>query len=191
MFPSIAVDNAGNFIIVWEDYRNSYYNSDIYAQRYSADGTAIGNNFLVTEKTKKNQLSPDVKLWQGRIYNVWRSNHVGGTGYDIWANVLDWNTPTVVTDNSNQILNTFQLFQNYPNPFNPSTTISFALPKAQKVTIDLFDLSGRHIKTIYSGIKTAGGHEISFNAGGLSSGVYLYRIKAGKYSAVRRMTLLK
>jgi len=81
---SISTDNSGNFVITWMD------DNGIYAQRYSGDGAAVGSNFRVTHPSNKGQNSPKVKLWNNRIYTTWADNRVGGTGYDIWANVLNW-----------------------------------------------------------------------------------------------------
>lgn len=85
----------------------------------------------------------------------------------------------------------FNLGQNYPNPFNPSTTIEYTLPKAQQVRIQLFNLRGQKIKTLYSGKEGAGVHRLSFNAAGLASGVYIYRITAGSFVQQKKMIYLR
>ncbi len=84
-----------------------------------------------------------------------------------------------------------QLFQNYPNPFNPSTTISFSLPKASVVNLKVYDLLGREVAELMNGRLNAGEHSVNFDASGLSSGVYLYRIEAGGFSSFKRMVLIK
>lgn len=85
----------------------------------------------------------------------------------------------------------FQLNQNYPNPFNPTTMISYALPEAAPVSIQVFDLQGRLVKTLQNGFQEAGHYDVSFDAEGLGAGVYLYTIEAGAFKASRQMTLLK
>jgi hypothetical protein len=85
----------------------------------------------------------------------------------------------------------FNLNQNYPNPFNPSTIISFALPVDSKVIIKIFDITGQEIITLLNEDKKAGRHEIDFNSDGLSSGIYFYKINAGDFSAIKKMTLIK
>jgi hypothetical protein len=71
----------------------------------------------------------------------------------------------------------FQLFQNYPNPFNPTTNIDFILPREGKVTLKLFDITGKEIKTIFIGVKERGQHSLVFNLERYSSGVYFYRME--------------
>ncbi len=85
----------------------------------------------------------------------------------------------------------FQLFQNYPNPFNPSTIISYSLPVELKVNIKIYDLLGREVSTLVNQRQDAGIHRILFDASQLQSGVYFYKIKAGDFSATKKMTFLR
>ncbi len=86
---------------------------------------------------------------------------------------------------------TYLLSQNYPNPFNPSTTITFALPKAGYTKLVVYDLLGRRVATLVDGFVNAGTHTIRFEDSRLPSGVYLYQLESGSYRATRRMTLMK
>lgn len=94
----------------------------------------------------------------------------------------------------------YSLGQNYPNPFNPTTQIRFGLPSSSEVRLEVFDLIGRRVALlIHDEIKTAGFHNVPFDASQLSSGVYLYRIQArnagtsggGSFVETKRMTLIK
>jgi hypothetical protein len=85
----------------------------------------------------------------------------------------------------------YVLYQNYPNPFNPSTTIEFSLPKTEHVRIEVYSLIGQNIRTLVDAKMPAGKYEIEFSGADLASGVYFYRIKAGMFTAVRKMMLLK
>jgi hypothetical protein len=85
----------------------------------------------------------------------------------------------------------FSLDQNFPNPFNPATTLRFAVPAAQTVRLDVFDLNGRLVATPLNRFTSAGSHEVRFDASGLSSGTYIYRLSSGTGTLVRRMTLIK
>jgi plastocyanin len=85
----------------------------------------------------------------------------------------------------------FELLQNYPNPFNPATSITFSIPQTQHVTLKVFNALGQEIKTLVNGIREAGSHRIDFDASGLYSGIYFYRIDADDFSQVKKMTLIK
>jgi hypothetical protein len=90
-----------------------------------------------------------------------------------------------------QIPNEYFLAQSYPNPFNPSATIRYGLPEEAQVTITIYDILGRTIQVLVNERQTAGYHQIIWHAGNLPSGTYLYRIRAGDYSASKKMQLLK
>ncbi|MFY0685451.1 MAG: T9SS type A sorting domain-containing protein, partial [Balneola sp.] len=80
----------------------------------------------------------------------------------------------------------------YPNPFNPSTSIAFGLPASGNVTLEVFDLLGRKVATLlHNENRTAGRHTINFDASSLSSGMYIYRLKAGNSVVTKKLTLIK
>jgi hypothetical protein len=85
----------------------------------------------------------------------------------------------------------YQLYQNFPNPFNPTTNIKYELPKDVFVSIKIYDVIGREIKTLVNDFQRAGQYSVSFTGNNLASGVYFYRMKAGEYMAVKRMMLIK
>ncbi len=85
----------------------------------------------------------------------------------------------------------YQLSQNYPNPFNPSTTINFSIKEAGLVTLKVYDVLGREVATLVNEELNSGSHNKSFNASGLSSGIYFYSLKAGKFSETKKLLLLK
>lgn len=99
-------------------------------------------------------------------------------------------TVTDVEDNAG-LVNKFDLEQNYPNPFNPATSISFTLAEKSDVTLKVYDMIGREVATVFEGAKDAGSHLVTFNAENLASGVYVYTLKAGSFTASKKMTLLK
>jgi len=84
-----------------------------------------------------------------------------------------------------------QLYQNYPNPFNPETDISFILSHEAGVKLQVFDMLGRAVATVYEGRLPAGIHTYSFDGSRVASGVYLYRLSAGDQVETRKMVLLK
>jgi hypothetical protein len=85
----------------------------------------------------------------------------------------------------------FELLGNYPNPFNSSTVIRLQMPSAGHVRIDLFNVIGQHMQTLYDGVMNAGRNEIVWNGKSASSGVYFYRVASGGRVATQKMTLLK
>lgn len=91
---------------------------------------------------------------------------------------------------SNEIPDQVRLEQNYPNPFNPETQIRFSLPEQGHVTLEVFDITGRHIETLIDQPMSQGRHSAEFEAVDLSSGVYLYRLQAGGQVFTRRMLLV-
>ncbi len=91
-----------------------------------------------------------------------------------------------------QTPNKFELSQNYPNPFNPATKISFNLPHNAEVTLTIFNLLGQKVATLIEHKQfSQGQHKIQFDAAHLPSGIYYYRIEAGRFVDVKKMTLLK
>ena len=85
----------------------------------------------------------------------------------------------------------FYLEQNYPNPFNPVTQIAFSIPEASNVTLDVYDIQGKHITTLVDENIGAGRHQVSFDGSNLSSGIYMYRIQSNNQVQTRSMTLIK
>ncbi|HXF48338.1 MAG TPA: FlgD immunoglobulin-like domain containing protein [Verrucomicrobiae bacterium] len=90
----------------------------------------------------------------------------------------------------------FSLGQNYPNPFNPTTTISFSLPKAEKVKLKIYNLLGQEVLTLVDGEKPAGTHQIVWNGRdengtAVASGIYFYKLETASFKEVKRMIFLK
>ncbi|WP_457651477.1 T9SS type A sorting domain-containing protein [Rhodocaloribacter sp.] len=86
---------------------------------------------------------------------------------------------------------TFRLEANYPNPFNPATRIPYALPAAGPVRLTVHDALGREVARLVDGLQPAGMHAVTFDAGDLPSGLYLYRLQSGAFVETRAMVLLK
>ncbi|HEY6625994.1 MAG TPA: T9SS type A sorting domain-containing protein, partial [Ignavibacteriaceae bacterium] len=96
-----------------------------------------------------------------------------------------------VEDNTDEIPSAYQLYQNYPNPFNPSTTIKYSLPEDGYVKLAVYNMLGEEVATIVNASQKAGRYEVNFNAKGLSSGVYVYRIEAANFTASKKLMLMK
>jgi hypothetical protein len=106
--------------------------------------------------------------------------------------VARWNSGTSrVEQLSPTAPKTFLLEQNYPNPFNPSTTISYQLPVASEVKLEVYDVLGKKIATLVNERQSAGSYQVVWNASGLSSGTYFYRLQAGTFVETKKMIMVK
>ena len=116
-------------------------------------------------------------------------------GWKLFAASVNWamqKDPYVsVEDEKPMVPAAITLYQNYPNPFNPTTIISYSLPSPMQTTLAVYDLLGRQVAVLVDQRQLAGEYTIRFNGAGLPAGVYFYRLSAGKFSAVRKMTLLR
>jgi len=115
--------------------------------------------------------------------------------YNYRLKQIDYNGNFKFYDLENEVVvgvpDKYSLSQNYPNPFNPNTTIKYDLPKAGVVTVKIYDVNGREMRTLLNENKEAGYYTIQFNASDLSSGVYFYRIQSADFVSTKKMVLLK
>jgi len=219
MFPKISMDVTGNFVIVWQDYRNNNY--DIYYQRYTSTGTALGANIKVNDDAgSMNQVVSSISMdGVGNFVIVWQDDRYGQTDHDIIGQRYFSNgnpnggnylivangpnnkvaSPVVYADNSNIIFSwqdnrrseDFSLSQNYPNPFNPNTKIKYQIPELSFINIKVYDVLGIEVATLVNEQKPAGEYEVEFSGNGLTSGIYFYQIKAGDFIQTKKMILLR
>jgi hypothetical protein len=101
------------------------------------------------------------------------------------------NTVSATERGSVAVPRQFELAQNYPNPFNPVTKIRFTIADRQLTIVSVYDLLGQEVATLVNEVKEPGTYEVAFDASGLASGVYLYRLQSGDFTQIRRMTVLK
>jgi len=101
------------------------------------------------------------------------------------------NSPTLHIESDMPVAGEFVLYQNYPNPFNPTTVIKYQLPAVSEVRLAVYDLLGREVAILVNGKQEAGVHDLRFDASGLSSGVYFYRLRAGDFTQSKKFVLLK
>jgi hypothetical protein len=85
----------------------------------------------------------------------------------------------------------FQLYQNYPNPFNPSTSISFNIPKTDRVKLSVYDVLGRHIADLVDDVRPPGAYVVSWNPKSIGSGVYFLQLRSGIFEGTKRVLYLK
>ncbi len=142
-------------------------------------------------------------IYFSKLYELGDYSHAGdiesiSEGLLIPAGVIPLNTPNVMFKGGDQpetvpsgLPDGYTLEQNYPNPFNPVTEISFALPEAGKVRLEVFNVVGRKVATLADGWYSAGHYSVVWDASMHASGVYLYRLEVDRYSQTRKMILLK
>ena len=121
------------------------------------------------------------------FYRVRGYNSAVTSAYSNEVNV----TLTGITSDGTGIPDKFGVSQNYPNPFNPTTVIMYQLPVSSEVTLKVYDMLGKEITTLVNKHEDAGFHSAVFVASNLPSGIYFYRMQAGKYSETKKLTVLK
>lgn len=158
-------------------------------------------NDIQLEGNNMNENTLRVEYWDSE-QNDWVQ--VSGVTIDTETNTIEYVSPDVVNyviitgDNLTSVYseetaipNAFSLKQNYPNPFNPTTTIEFSLNETNPVELTIYDVLGNRITTIVNQTLESGVYNFQFDASGLSSGIYFYQLKAGQFSAVKKMNLIK
>ena len=145
-------------------------------------GFVTGNG---TKTSPTNYLFTDTKLSTGKYnYRLKQIDYNGNFEYFNLAGQVEIGVP-----------NKFDVSQNYPNPFNPTTKIDFDLPYESRVSMKLYDMSGREVMTIVNEQKPAGYYTVQVNGSNLSSGLYFYRVIADgngqKYMATKKLVLIK
>jgi hypothetical protein len=210
--PSIGFSDDGSVIhVAFEVARpdtsaEGFNFFDIFTTMSSDGGTTWSTPLNVTNTTTEDEMYPSVSKTgnsnTGALVTYQSTPVPGCQGFgpnstiesQIIAPVYQIFKSTIIGIQpiSNEVPNGFVLKQNYPNPFNPSTTIRFAIPKASNVTIEVFDVTGRLVKTLANNeLVTAGVKEISFDASNLSSGIYFYTMKTAEFTETKKMMLIK
>ena len=120
--------------------------------------------------------------------------YITATATDDLGNTSEFSLPIIITnidEIEKQIPTDYTLFQNYPNPFNPSTILSYQIPSSGHISLKIYDILGKEIKTLVNQKQQAGNYEISFDAKNLPSGVYFYQLKTKFNTMTKKMLLLE
>ena len=158
----------------WENWFRIFYEYDDNNNLIHLYGEEWENNHWIPESEPLKVTNPDGILF----------------GYLVKEIFLYYSKPTSV-ESEKSIDDGFNLLQNYPNPFNPSTTLSFVIGHSSFVALKVYDVIGKEVATLVNEEKPAGSYEVTWNAANLSSGVYFYQLKAGSYTATKKLLLLK
>ena len=157
-------------------------------------GVYYSPNSGTTWQSFSNGLPDAVMVTDLKINKNERLLRVSTNGSGFFERKLATENPTRI--NEEILPSDFKLYQNYPNPFNPTTVISFTIPveldaKFASTIINIYDILGNRISTLINKELNPGNYKVEFNASGLASGVYYYRLEIGNYSLTKKMLLLK
>lgn len=199
-FPAIRVDEAGGVNVVYYDNRNYPSVGDsceTYMSR-STDGGVTWYDILISDHRWRVKGEAGLGSYGGdyigitsgnnKVYPFWFDDKTGTM--QAWTAIVDLSL-VGVQGNENGIPREFSLKQNYPNPFNPNTIIKFALAKGSDVKLVVYNSQGKEVKTLINSYRAAGNYDFNFNAAGLASGIYFYRLEAGSFTEVKKMMLVK
>jgi len=175
-------------------------------QNYTASTSATGGILVQFDNDASGrdvqvdyiQVNGSTRQSENQSYNtgVWQNGSCGGSNSE-WlhcnGSIGYGNVPkqTAAGATPETIPSDYALEQNYPNPFNPETKISYTLKDAAEVKLEVFDITGRLVATLANGLQSAGRHEATFDAQGLESGIYFYRLHAGSFAQTKRLLLVK
>jgi hypothetical protein len=180
------VGNDGLFIVVYMFSKGSYSG----AGTIEITGAASSyTQFSVPIDYSSSDQADSAAIW---LLVGGDSSGVGGNvGSYALIDDLAFSGTVGVNDNVPNTVKNFKLYQNYPNPFNPSTNISYNINKPGNVELKVYNILGVEVSTLVNEYQTAGEHSIKFNADNLPSGIYFYKLEAGSFSQIKKMTLLK
>lgn len=182
LYPGAGTNNGMHMITIFDDQADSSIGNTILAP--FSPGVKPTNTLAVFNSQSS------LGWWKLIITDIFPGSDNGTLiGWGIQFN----NQVLTGIGNENNITSPFnyELNQNYPNPFNPATTINYSIAKESFVIIKVFDILGREVMVLVNEPMKAGRYSVTMNAGSLASGVYFYRIEAGNFIDVKKMTFLK
>jgi hypothetical protein len=213
--PSLAYSNDGSKLFCvyvgtqLDSSSYSFYFHDIWESYSTNDGATWSAPVQLTNTANVDEVYPTIARTGNTsnqinvTYSI--SECPGSTSFTntatpvckVWHVLRSYNPTTGaeiigIKNISSEVPKSFSLAQNYPNPFNPVTKIRFAVPKPTNVTINVYDIAGRLVRTLANDeFVTAGTKEVEFSANNLASGIYFYTLKADGFTATKKMMLVK
>lgn len=179
-------------VLVWYD---GYSSNDTLTYSYLTAGTFDTDTLITTPDGAVSFMAGQTQTLQPQqSRTVYIAIAAGTNKTDMLANMQaaqqKYSSITAVADKQ-PLPTSFSLDQNYPNPFNPSTKISYQLPQSGFVTLKVYNAIGKEVATLVNEEKSAGRYEINFDAAGLTSGVYFYKITTNNFTQTNKMLLIK
>ena len=156
--------------------------------RLSIPSFSLTSNTVFISSTYSPVQSASIKV--GQSVTVWADQSPNGSLQAVQVQQISA-VVTAVEGNKDNLPVSYELKQNYPNPFNPTTEIAFTLANQENVSLVVYNIIGQEVATLISSPMSVGSHAVKFNASNLSSGIYLYRLKAGNFVSIKKMILLK
>ncbi|MBN1638148.1 MAG: T9SS type A sorting domain-containing protein [Ignavibacteriales bacterium] len=167
---------------------------------FDESGKKIGPTEIFVKSDTGYQIKPgpsiNISRSESMAFIIGKNLYIAG-GRDDDGNIVEetemfiLESTTDIEQDKNSTITNFELSQNYPNPFNPSTAIKFSLPEASVVKLSVYNILGEQVALLKNEQMNAGLHSVEFNASHLSSGIYLYRLEADKFTETKKMILLK
>lgn len=183
--PSV-VSSGSSVHVAFTSFRDG--NSEIYYKHSPDDGTSWGFDTRLTFNPF-GSFASSIAVSGPRVHVVWYDHRDGNT--EIYSKQDPTGNPIGLINITTELPGEYLLYQNYPNPFNPVTDIIFNLPENEFVKLTVYNITGRETAVLVNNKLEAGSYKVDFNASGLPSGVYFYRLNAGKFSETKKMVLIK
>jgi len=184
---SLTPETDGTMSLKWNADRVDQDLQGYHIYRSASSGFSVGPQTLIgstTDTLYADTTAPGGATAYYRIAGVDMHDNVGVPSGELSG------TPVGVADGK-EIPTVFSLSQNYPNPFNPKTRIRFGCPQRSHVLLSLFNLLGQEVAKLVEGDFDAGYHSVELDGSPLATGVYIYRIQAGSFTAVKKLLFVK
>lgn len=157
---------------------------------YNASGETNGIHLSTTNLDNATFLwtAPAAGTGTATLYLAGHQGSTSGANTEIMLSATEMASSI---DDEPDVPTNFAILNNYPNPFNPQTTFHYELPQSGHVTIDIYDIQGKKVATLFDGVSEAGKHELTWNASAQPSGIYFCRLVTGNEIISKMVTLLK
>jgi len=185
----VFMDDTNSQMNLWDYVEDADSHDSLLLYEFICKNDSI--TWLYTHNSGQLEIIPEITFTGSTSFKITVIDDSGATAVDsVVVKVIK--TTTEVSDLSTRApITQFKLKQNYPNPFNPVTIINYELPTTINVELSIYNMLGEKVVTLDSGNKSAGNHQVEWDAGHLAGGVYYYMLKAGSFRDVKKMILLR